>query len=207
MKKLLICLLCLIPMFANADVVYQDQQSALPKNMDTFAPKHRFYIGAMYDFSIWHDYVGDADIVHGKNTSGLEAIAGFRAYDIFRIETNYMNTRAKWDEFAIKTDTLFLNAIIDARIDSLYRPIYKQKLVPYVGIGTGLTWYHSDDVKIKNDTNISVAAMAGLGIELGENFAIDLGYRYVYMFKPGIEQMSGLDPSAHQLRIGARVNF
>ncbi|MBO4480633.1 MAG: outer membrane beta-barrel protein [Alphaproteobacteria bacterium] len=211
MKKILFCLLCILPMTAGADVIYDTQQASyttrVTKNSDAFASVHRFYLGAMYDFSMWMDYVGDSDIAHGKNVSGFDIVAGFRPYDIIRIEADYMNTRAKWDLFAINANTLFINTIVDARIDNLYRTFYKQHLVPYVGAGVGLTWTGSDDVNVKNDTGVSVAAMAGLGIECSEYFTIDLGYRYVYMFKPKIEPMPDLNPASHQIRAGVRVNF
>ena len=39
--------------------------------------------------------------------------------------------------------------------------------------------------------------MAGLGVELGEHFALDLGYRYMYMFSPEFDVISDFAPVAH----------
>ena len=199
--------MCLLPMHAGANVLYRVQQTGLPgdsvNNNETFSSRHRFYVGGMYDFSMWQQEDG----VDGKTTSGFDVVGGFRLYDTFRIETDYMHTRAKWDDFAFKTDTIFLNALVDARIDSLYRFFYKQRLVPYVGAGIGMTWIDGDEIHTDKDAVTSMAAMAGLAIEMGEHFALDLGYRYVYMFKPHADLSPDLRPRAHQLRVGARVNF
>lgn len=207
MKKLLICLLCVLPMHAGAEVLYRVQKTGMPvdsvKSNDTFASNYRFYVGGMYDLSFWQNDSG----ISGKTSSGFDAVAGFRLYDTFRIEADYMNTQAKWEEGALKTNTIFVNALIDARIDNLYRFFYKQTLVPYVGAGIGMTWVDSDDTKLENDSVASLVALAGVGIELSEHVALDLGYRYVYMFKPKPEILPDLRPRAHQLRAGLRVNF
>ena len=97
--------------------------------------------------------------------------------------------------------------IVDARIDSIYRMFYKQKLVPYVGAGIGATWLSGQDITVDSDTVASFAALAGLGIEFGERFTLDIGYRYVYMLKPGIDGFRDMAPNANQVRIGARINF
>ncbi len=49
--------------------------------------------------------------------------------------------------------------------------------------------------------------MAGLGIEFNDWFTLDIGYRYMYMLKPGIDGFRDLAPNANQIRVGARVNF
>lgn len=207
MKKLLICLLCVLPVHAGATVLYRVQTTSAPTDSvnknDTFASRHRFYVGGMYDLSFWQNDGG----VAGKAASGFDVVAGFRLYDTFRIEADYMNTRAKWDDFALKTNTVFVNALVDARIDNLYRFFYKQKLVPYVGAGVGMTWVDGDDVATRKDSVASMAALAGIAVELGEHVTLDFGYRYVYMFKPHTDVLPDLRPRAHQLRVGARINF
>ena len=211
MKKFLICLLCVLPMHAGATVLYRVQTDVVPTDSvaknDTFASRHRFYVGGMYDISFWQSETGNTKTFDGKTASGIDVVAGFRLYDTFRIEADYMNTRAKWDDFALKTNTVFLNALVDARLDNAYRFFYNQKLVPYVGAGIGMTWVDGDNTAVDKDTVASMAALAGIEVELGEYFALDFGYRYVYMFKPHTEILPDLRPRAHQLRIGARVNF
>ena len=209
MKKFLICILCFLPMCAGAEVLYRVQKTGAPtdsvRSNDTFASRHRFYVGGMYDLSFWQKDTSGDITMGGKNSSGFDAVAGFRLYDTFRIEADYMHANAKWEELNFKTDTVFVNAIIDARIGSLYRFLYQQKLVPYVGVGAGMTWIGGTDAE--NDSVASMAAMAGFGIELSEHVALDFGYRYVYMFNPHVDVMPDLRPRAHQLRAGMRVNF
>lgn len=211
MKKLFVCLFCLVPMMANAAVTYRVQKTWSTDEdgvkHDGFASKHRFYAGGMYDFSMWQNYTAGDMTADGQNTSGFDVMVGVRLFDTFRIEADYFNARAKWNDFAINTNTAFLNAIVDARIDGLYRMFYPQKLIPYIGAGVGATWVSGDNINVASDTVASFAVLAGLGVELGERFTLDIGYRYVYMLKPGIEGIADLAPNANQLRIGARVNF
>ena len=203
MKKFLFYLLCVLPMSAVAEVVYSEPR---PMAIESdFASQHRFYIGGMYNMSWWQNYADDVDLIHGKTESAFDGIIGARISNNFRLEADYMYANAKWDKFSIKTGTLFFNAIADARIDKMYDVFYHQHLVPYVGVGAGVTWYGGDSVE--NDMNVSLAALAGIAIELGEYFAFDIGYRYVYMLNPDVNIMPKLNPSAHQLRAGMRVNF
>lgn len=214
--KLIIGALCLMATSANAAIPYRVEQVIVMEpdvygnDREAFAREHRFYIGGMYDFSMWNSYTDDNDLhVEGKDTSSFEVMAGVRVYDTFRVEANYARTIAKFDDVQMDGNTLFLNAIIDARIDSMYRLFHSQHLVPYVGVGVGLTGNKIKDDKVKINDKLSgtLAAMAGLSIELGEYFAIDAGYRYLYMFSPKFEEVHGLAPTAHQFRVGARFNF
>lgn len=213
--KILFSLLCMAPGIANAAIPYRVEQVRMPAPESAtgyddaaFARQHRFYIGGMYDFSMWQSYTDDKDVhVGGKNTSSFEGVVGLRLYDTFRIEANYVRTAAKWGDISLTGDTGFINAIFDARIDNIYRLFHSQKLVPYVGLGAGLSWNKADDAHIDNKITPAVAALAGLGIELGEYFTIDLGYRYMYMFTPKFDVISDLAPTAHQFRAGVRINF
>ena len=213
--KLLIGALCLIATSVNAAIPYRVRQvttqpSDFPNGNDNeaFAREHRFYVGGMYDFSMWQSYTDKNDVrVGGKNTSSFEVVAGIRIYDTFRLEADYARTRAKWGDISLTGNTLFMNAYIDARIDSMYRLFRSQHLVPYVGVGAGLSGNDVKNAKIDYKISPAVAVIAGLGIELGEYFTIDAGYRYMYMFTPRFDVIDDLAPTAHQFRIGARVNF
>ena len=213
-KYLLATLVCLAPNIAAAAIPYRAQQNRMPApetptghDAEAFARLHRFYIGGMYNFSAWQNASDDNIHTEGKNTSSFEGVVGVRVYDTFRIEANYVRTRAEWDAFSLTGNTGFINAIFDARIDNIYRLFYNQRLVPYVGAGAGLSWNTVDDAHIDDKITPAVAALAGLGIELGDWFTIDLGYRYTYMFTPKFDVISDLAPTAHQFRAGVRVNF
>ena len=213
-KYILAGLICIAPMASHAAIPYRVQQTKTPvpqttdgHDSEALARMHRFYIGGMYNFSMWQNGA-DSDLhIDGKNTSSFEGVVGVRVYDTFRIEANYIRTRAKWDAFSLNGNTGFINAIVDARIDNMYRLFYRQRLVPYVGVGAGLAWNRADNVEIEHKITPAAAAMAGLAIEMGDYFAVDLGYRYMYMFSPKFDVISDFAPISHQFRAGARINF
>lgn len=118
-----------------------------------------------------------------------------------------MRMSAKWNEFEMTGDVAMLNAIFDARIGNLYRLFYKQRMVPYVGIGAGISWNSPENVHIDDKISPVLAAMAGLSVEMGQYFALDLGYKYIYMFSPKFDAISDFAPAAHQFRVGARIHF
>lgn len=205
---------CALTMSANAEIIYRVQQTNLPsenaQNDNTvLSGQKRFYIGGAYNFSIWSDYTDDTNLtLTGTDTSSFEIMTGMRIYDTFRIEANYVRTDAKWNKIHMTGDTLFLNAIFDARIDNLYRLFHTQMLVPYVGIGAGITWNaQANNTNIQNTTTATVGALAGISVEFNPIFALDFGYRYFYMFTPDFDTISDMAPSAHQFRAGARIHF
>lgn len=213
-NKILFILLCLLPMGANAAIPYRVEQINMPAEVsqtgnddEAFASRHRFYVGGTYTFSMWNNDIDGSLFIDGKNTSSFDAMVGIRIFDTFRLEADYARTVAEWDAFKVTGDTAMLNAIFDARIDSLYRLFYKQHLVPYVGVGGGASWNSAEGASIENKISPVASVMAGLGIELGEHFALDFGYRYLYMFAPKFDVAHDLAPIAHQLRVGARINF
>ncbi len=211
--KFLFGALCLMPMAANADIAYRVEQTYIPADSDvlydpSFAAQHRFYVGSMYNFAMWDEFTDDANVyANGKNTSSFEIVAGVRATDTFRLEANYIRTDAEYDTFSLTGDTVMLNAIFDARIDSVYRVLRTQSVIPYIGVGAGLSWNTAKAITIAEDMSPAVAMMAGVAFELGEHFAIDLGYRYFYMFSPKFDSIKDLTPTANQFRAGVRINF
>ena len=213
--KFLLSALVMCPTVANAAMVYRVEHTTRPVMQNeygadnrAFARGHRFYVGGMYNFSMWDSFTDDNDLyLGGKNANSFEVVAGVRPYDIFRVELNYIHNDARWSDFSIKGETAMVNALFDARINSLYRLFYRQRLVPYVGAGGGAMWVRSDDADLGRKVVPAVAALAGIGAELGDWFTLDFGYRYFYSFSPKVDGVSGLNPSAHQFRVGVRVNF
>ncbi len=208
----LFVLAALIPCAAQADLAYRVEQVEIPvmvaDDNQVFASMHKFYVGASYNFSMWDSFTDDTNVhVTGENTSSFDVSTGMRLYDTVRLDLNYSRTRARWSEFSLDGDTGLLSLIFDARIDSLYRVLRTQRVVPYVGVGGGLNWNSSDDVRFDTKITPVAAAMAGVGFELGERFSVDLGYRYMYMFTPKFDVIHDLAPTAHQFRAGFRVNL
>lgn len=214
--KILFGAMCMmVPAIANAAITYRVEQVGgivpeTPTGLDSeaLARQSRFYVGGYYNFSLWDGYTDDSDVhVGGKSSSTFEGAIGMRVYDTFRIEANYIHNDAKWDAFSLVGETAFVNAIFDARIDNIYRLFRSQKLVPYVGIGAGMSWNRAHGADIENKFTPAAAALAGLGIELGEWFVLDFGYRYFYMFSPKFDGVYDMNPSGHQFRAGVRLHF
>lgn len=210
-KHLILAILSVAPVCANAAIPYRVEQLSLPtpEKNETFSSEHRFYIGGMYNLALWQNYTDDNNVeISGKHSQSYEILAGLRVSDTFRLELDYTHTKAIWNQMSFDGETFLLNAIIDARIDSIYRILRNQMIMPYVGIGAGASWNTG-----KNTTNIDnkvspvVAAMAGISIEFNPHFALDFGYRYLYMFNQKNNIVDDLNATAHQFRVGARAGF
>ncbi len=215
-KQLLFALFCLMPMMAKADVIYRVEQIQMPdpssgiiSNNRALASIRPYYIGGSYNFTMWQDYTTDTNIsMNGKNTSSFDVVVGLRLYDTFRLEANYINTDAKWDNISFESQMAMMNLIWDARIDTIYRLFHSQMLIPYVGFGAGASWNKADNgVEIKNHTSPVLSAMAGISVDFNTIFALDFGYKYIYMFDVESNTIPEFIPSAHQIRVGARIHF
>ena len=214
--KFILPFLCTLPMVANGAIPYRVEQIKTPVvdtpsgiDNEAYARTRRFYVGGAYNFAMWQNFTDDNDIsINGKNSDSFEGIAGLRIYDTFRMELNYLRTNAKWNDLSLTGDTFMLNAIWDARIDNIYRIFRSQMIVPYVGVGAGLSWNSADDgATLDKKISPAAAALAGISVEFSSIFALDFGYRYFYMFEPGTDVIEKLNPSSHQFRVGARVSF
>ncbi len=207
--KFLLPIFCILPSVAGATIPYRVELLKKPAPAEDFSDINRFYVGGAYNFAMWQNYTDDKNIsINGKNTSSFEVMAGIRAYDTFRIELNYLRTDANWNAFSFTGDTAMINAIWDARIDSMYRLFRSQMLIPYVGISGGLSWNSAGDgVHLDNKISPVAAALAGVSVEFNKIFALDFGYRYFYMFNADTDIVSDLNPSSHQFRAGARISF
>ena len=214
--KFILPFLCMLPMAANAAIPYRVEQiktpaAETPSGLDNeaYARTRRFYVGGMYNFAMWQNFTDDNDIaISGKNSSSFEGIVGLRVYDTFRVELNYLRTNAEYNALSLTGDTFFVNAIWDARIDNIYRIFRSQMIVPYIGVGAGLSWNSADDgATLDKKISPVAAALAGISVEFSSIFALDFGYRYFYMFEPGTDVIEKLNPSSHQFRVGARISF
>lgn len=214
--KFILPFLCMLPMAANAAIPYRVEQiktpaAETPSGLDNeaYARTRRFYVGGMYNFAMWQNFTDDNDIaISGKNSSSFEGVAGLRVYDTFRVELNYLRTNAEYNALSLTGDTFFVNAIWDARIDNIYRIFRSQMIVPYIGVGAGLSWNSADDgATLDKKISPVAAALAGISVEFSSIFALDFGYRYFYMFEPGTDVIEKLNPSSHQFRVGARISF
>lgn len=215
-KQIFFAVASMVPMMANAAIPYRVEQTKMPNveqpaglDNEALARMRRFYVGGAYNFAMWDNFTNSDNIsVVSRNSNTIEAMAGVRIYDTFRLEANYIKTKAQWKNLSLTGDTVFVNAIWDARIDNIYRLFHSQMLVPYVGVGAGLSW-NSGKENAHLDKKIApvAAALAGISVDFNTIFALDFGYRYFYMFDPKIAGIDDLNPAAHQFRLGARVSF
>ena len=117
-----------------------------------------------------------------------------------------VSTKGLWN-----TSTLFLNLYYDILTDSPF--------VPYIGAGAGLAFnyveytVHSDGFggsASENFTNFAWNVGAGVAYNFNENFAVDLGYRFMMM---GYNEVSsnGLkisnQPYNNEFMLGLRFTF
>ncbi|WP_373506213.1 porin family protein [Aestuariivirga sp.] len=70
---------------------------------------------------------------------------------------------------------------------------------PYLGAGAGYGWGTVENGKDRD--GFAFALMAGTAIELTDNFAADVGYRYRQVVT------DQADPQEHQLLVGVRYKF
>ena len=70
---------------------------------------------------------------------------------------------------------------------------------PYVGAGAGYGWGTVDNGEDRD--GFAFALMAGTAVELTDNFAADVGYRYRQVVT------DQADPQEHQLLVGLRYKF
>ncbi|MCL2538189.1 MAG: porin family protein [Alphaproteobacteria bacterium] len=219
MKKLLIITSSLLIAGAAADAgilhrvtATRQFESNEREVAETFAARHRLYIAANFVESFTIGEIAAPYKFDGRATSSFDAAFGVRITDIFRTEFNYHRAAIKYNAFDLNGDMFFVNGIFDARIKSKYLLGMRQFFVPYVGLGLGAANMKSDtaNVTTKKGTDFTAAALAGVALEFNPRFALDAGYRYLYLASPGITvtaTATNISPSAHQWRIGARVNF
>jgi len=214
------------PLDMPGQMIYTVQPGATAagaNDKDSYARSHRFYIGANFNYSIWEKMIDRPLLLDGRNDATFDVMAGVRVYDWLRAEANYyrLRTDLAGDRLYITGNTAFLNLIVDARIGSLYRFMSRQWFVPYVGVGAGVSFndLNADSPWLypKMDRGMSFvwAAMAGVAIEFNDWFALDFGYRYMYMAAPHIHatvsvldyELDDLAPVSHQFRAGVRISF
>jgi len=205
-------------------IVVRHSEKRIPSRKDeehSFAEARRFYVAGFYTASSWND-TGGAGGAPGKISSSWDIAAGGRVTDNFRLELNYHALAANYDiaEYNYGTThslelggyAFFLNAIYDGRIDSKFARMHRQILVPYVGLGAGFAQINTrgEDVEIGRKSSPAFAVLAGIALEFGKTFSLDFGYRYMQIIAPKIileEEDTGISPAAHQLRVGAKINF
>jgi opacity protein-like surface antigen len=199
---------------AGAGFDYRAQVTGARPRGDSYsyAADRRFYIAGFYTGTLTNSITDANGTIDGTVNSSFDVAAGVRATDNFRLEVNYHSLAAKYDAFKLEGNTVFMNAIFDGRIDSKYSLLRRQMMVPYVGLGAGISQnkIKGAGTELGREFSPVFAALAGVGFEFNKTFSIDLGYRYIYMLSPEImfaDVDADISPTAHQFRAGVRLNF
>jgi opacity protein-like surface antigen len=87
----------------------------------------------------------------------------------------------------LSSTTILGNAYLDLNNDSAF--------TPYVGLGAGYSFVKG------RDNGVALAGTAGVAVDLTQNIALDVGYRYRQTM------ISGADPKEHQIMTGLRFSF
>ncbi len=137
----------------------------------------------------------------------VELEAGYRSNDIDKFEDRDVAVPVQG---SIKVQSLMLNTFGEHRRTAPW--------IPYVGAGIGvarieLERFRFGDTLIVDDRDTVLAwqAGAGLGLELGRHFALDLGYRFFAAVDPRFHDAAGVpfksEYHQHQALLGMRLEF
>lgn len=95
-------------------------------------------------------------------------------------------------------------------------------VTPYLGVAVGAAFHDLGGTKFTNgtthrlsdesETDFAWGLMAGVGVDLGHNLILDLGYRYLDLGEVGVSNSSGFalhldDLTSHEARLGVRYRF
>ena len=135
--------------------------------------------------------------------------AGLRLNDWLRFDlTADYRARSDYSAFGLSADYSTATALANIYVDlGTWNGI-----TPYVGAGVGAGYASLDNIKalgtdIRDSSGFGVAwaLMAGVAVQLNDNWQIDFGYRYIAL--NGLDLGRGapdLDQDAHEIRVGAR---
>ena len=203
-KRFLFFTFCLfIINFAKADVTYTSEIKGEKKinNSKVLAENRPFYISGFYNLNFWQDKSDKNIEIKGNQTKSFDFAVGHRMYDTFRLEANYSQINAEYNKLSFSNNSLILNLIFDARVDSVYRIFKRQLLMPYIGFGFGTSW---GDVK----SNFIALGLLGISVELEDFIHLDFGYKYTFLSSiNNLEDYEKISPISNGIRAGIRVNF
>ncbi len=119
---------------------------------------------------------------------------GYQYNDMFRMDVtgDFTGDYEIAPGAEISTTTVLGNAYIDWANDSMF--------TPYVGAGVGYGWVNGSGTAVDKD-GIAFGLATGVAVDLTNNLAVDVGYRYRDIM------VSGKDTQEHQGTVGLRVKF
>ncbi|MGE3250858.1 MAG: OmpA family protein [Hyphomonadaceae bacterium] len=136
----------------------------------------RFDVGYSVDGELDLDEFGSADLDNDVMVSGA---VGARAWHGVRLEAEVawrQNDIEDAGDADVQVVSLLANAIYDFNQGGRFQP--------YVGAGVGVGRLEIDEIDTE-ETGFAYQLMAGVGVPLGEQLTLDIGYRYFSM--PDVE--------------------
>lgn len=119
---------------------------------------------------------------------------GYQYNDNFRMDVT-ADWTGKYDiapGAEISTTAVLANAYYDFANDTAF--------TPYIGAGVGYGWVNGSGTAL-DDSGLVLGAAAGVSVDLTNNLAVDVGYRFRDF------EVSGSNPMEHQVAAGLRFKF
>jgi opacity protein-like surface antigen len=181
-KLLLLAGLVSAPLAVSAQAA--DIDAPVPTESEAMGLYLRGDLGA--SFLEWSGGDDDIGMVFG---GGI----GYRYNDWMRTDVT-VDWAGKYDVGGgndMSTLTVLGNLYYDFANDSAF--------TPYVGAGVGYGWVN--DTPTGNESGLALGLAAGVAVDLTQNVAIDVGYRF------RDTMISGANPMEHQVTAGFRFSF
>jgi opacity protein-like surface antigen len=180
-QKLILAALVTVPFVASA--VAADVETPMPQ-VEPVASGFGMYVRGDVGASLLRWSGGNDD-----EAMAIGGGVGFKASDFFRTDltVDYNGNYNVGGGKKISSVAVMGNGYLDWANDTMF--------TPYVGLGVGYNW-------VKNNPNgVALGAMAGVAVDLNENLAIDVGYKF------RDTMAKGPDLKEHILSAGMRFKF
>ena len=135
--------------------------------------------------------------------------AGLRLNDWLRFDvTADYRARSDYSAFGLSADYSVATALAN-----IYADLGTWNgFTPYVGAGIGAGYVSLDNIEAlgtdigdASGFGVAWALMAGVAVQLNDNWQIDVGYRYLALSGVSLGNgMPDMDQDAHEIRVGAR---
>ena len=167
----------------------------------------KFYIKKMDSDVTYRGYYGttmDEDVAGASIALGMSL--NNRNTGLIRFEAEYNKNDISTKQYANTIDLeLDTQAVM---FNTYYHLPTGSALTPYVGVGFGASYVKGKDSRVGEikKTNFVWQMGTGISYDLTENFALDLGYRY--MDYGNFEKYGyGIDTRTHEFYTGIRISF
>ncbi len=137
----------------------------------------------------------DFDFVGSDETVGFGAGIGYKYNHMFRADVTF-DGAVDYNYFGVDVDaySVMVNGYVDFPLGDMIKP--------YIGGGIGYGWVEANGFGFSaDDDGLALGGMAGVAVEITQNMAIDVGYKFRNI------SISGEDFQDHMIRGGLRFYF